>query len=444
MLDERPLSDQTYADVEAFLRQDIGENLTLDYKRELSPDKDRSELCKDISALANSRGGTIIYGVDEEKPDRNPTMPPVGTPRQAGRQPIEEWAAQVLRTGVQPPLSFEIEPFELADDAERCVLLVRTAASPLAPHMVTLRGDNRYYGRFYRRSNYESRIAEEYEVREMLERARRLYEGVEGELARRGYNDPYSASFGVNPYTRRLAVRSSGEGATRRRIPAEAWTSFVLLSTAPAEASRQDRRAWLDWLDPNELRYEPESNGFFVPPVKRSVLGGVACFGPGYLEGGADLDEYLLTGFDGSVEFGFSSRVAMTKNDSERYFFGNTIIIRLWQTRGFAAEVRGRLGILAPHLLAVNIKGTEGAVLAGFAKDQRNRDPQASAWIDFEDAPKCLETNVQIRRELTVEDFEQVAKATAGSVPGLVEDLADDLCSAFGLADQVLVGAGSR
>jgi hypothetical protein len=59
MLDERPLSEQAYTDVDAFLRKDIGENLTLDYMGELTPgkDRDRVELCKDVSALANSPAG---------------------------------------------------------------------------------------------------------------------------------------------------------------------------------------------------------------------------------------------------------------------------------------------------------------------------------------------------------------------------------------------------
>src|SRR3712207_5341551 len=113
MLDNRPLSEQEYADVDAYLQQRIGENLTLDYKRELSTssDRDRAELCKDVSALANSQGGMIIYGVDEDSTNRTPLLPPFGTPRTVGRQSLEEWASQVLRSGVQPPLDFEMKAF---------------------------------------------------------------------------------------------------------------------------------------------------------------------------------------------------------------------------------------------------------------------------------------------------------------------------------------------
>jgi len=55
--------------------------------------------------------------------------------------------------------------------------------------------------------------------------------------------------------------------------------------------------------------------------------------------------------------------------------------------------------LLAPHLLTVNLGNSEGAVLAGFARRWAGRDPTAGVWVDFEDAPECLEPNIQIRRE---------------------------------------------
>jgi hypothetical protein len=163
----------------------------------------------------------------------------------------------------------------------------------------------------------------------------------------------------------------------------------------------------------------------------------VACLGPHYREGtAADLGEYLLVGFDGSVELGFCP--AMVRDESKRYFWGQQLIHRLWQTLNFTCDLRSRLGVLAPHLLAVNLRNTGGAALAGFASMWINQDPHRGIWYDFEDAPKCLEPNVQIRRDFTAEDFEEVARATAAVPPQQMRELADDVCSAFGLANRVL------
>lgn len=343
---------------------------------------------------------------------------------------------QVLRSGVQSPLDFEIETFDYGGGPDRCVLVVRTNASPSAPHMVTLKNDNRYYGRFYRRSNYESRIAEEYEVREMLERARRLYLGVEDELRRRGYADPYADDFGDNPYTRRLATRVYSEG-TPVRIPTGMWASFVLLPTTSGGVQRQDRREWSRWLDPNTRRYQPDMGGLFVPHLVRPTHGSIACVTPHYVEGAAaDLEEYLLVSFDGSIELGFSP--AAIRHESQRYFWGNQLIGRLWQTLNFAADVRARLNLLSPHLLAINLRNIGGAALAGFARRWAGRDPSVGFMVDFRDAPKCLEPNVQIRRELSAEDFEEVSGAGATPSPQ-VRELADDICSTFGLTNPVLL-----
>jgi len=140
LLDSRSLSEQKFTDVEGFLRQGVAENLTLDYKRELGDSPgDRAEMCRDVSALANSQGGVIIYGVEENQ-DRTPRLPAFGTPRAFGRQNVEEWAVQVLQSGVQPRMDFEVEAFALPNEPNQCVLVVRTQASPSAPHMVTLKG----------------------------------------------------------------------------------------------------------------------------------------------------------------------------------------------------------------------------------------------------------------------------------------------------------------
>jgi len=437
LVDNRPLSEQDFADVEAFLQQGVAENLTLDYKRELgnSPSA-RAEMCKDISALANSQGGAIFYGIDENQ-DRTPQLPPFGTIRVLGRQTVEEWTAQLLRDGVQPRMDFEVEAFALPNDPDKCVLVVRTQASPSAPHMVTYKQDNRYYGRFYRRSNFENRIAEEYEVREMMERARRLYLGLEDELGRRGYSNPLSPHFGETPYNRRLAARlSDGE-----RERASRWVSFLLLPTLPASAPAVDGSDWLRWLDGNERRYEPELLGLYIPTgPRRPVLGGAVCLESAFANGRVIaelLDTYLRVGFDGSVEYGFTpvDEQGFSSREPIPYFMGSNMLIRLWQTLGFAAELRSRLSIMAPHLLTVNLARTEGAILTNFARGWQ--DPASAPWNWYK-APRCLEPNVQIRRELRAEDFEEISAGSAAEPPRQVKELASDICYAFGIPDPVL------
>ena len=175
------------------------------------------------------------------------------------------------------------------------------------------------------------------------------------------------------------------------------WSTFVLLPTAPASIRGVDRTEWLRWLTPTERRYEPEQGGQFVPVFPRPNLGGVACIKLHNLEGAAaDVEEYLLVGFDGSVEVGFCP--AKARDEVRRYFFGSRLVRRLWQTLGFTAEVRSKLGILAPHLLAINLRGTEGALLAGFSRGWQGQDPSVNEWLS-RDAPWCLEPNIQIRRE---------------------------------------------
>ena len=50
-------------DIRSLMCNKIGESLNLDYKKELGSNE---EIAKDISAFANTLGGKIIYGVNEE------------------------------------------------------------------------------------------------------------------------------------------------------------------------------------------------------------------------------------------------------------------------------------------------------------------------------------------------------------------------------------------
>ena len=56
-----------FGDINRFVQEKWSEGKTVDYKRDSygSKDEDKKELLKDVSSFANSQGGDILIGVDE-------------------------------------------------------------------------------------------------------------------------------------------------------------------------------------------------------------------------------------------------------------------------------------------------------------------------------------------------------------------------------------------
>ncbi|MEU9671088.1 ATP-binding protein [Streptomyces bobili] len=108
----------------------LAESDDLDWKEQLPqpPREGRwNELAKDVAAMANTRGGLIIYGVQDS------------TCVLTGIDPDEvntEQYAQWVRNHVQPYLSDLTFTTLTAPDGARSVLVADVPASPMAPHLV--------------------------------------------------------------------------------------------------------------------------------------------------------------------------------------------------------------------------------------------------------------------------------------------------------------------
>lgn len=152
-------------DILLLIANGIKESIELDYKTcdaLQKSDGKKKEVSKDISAFANSAGGTIVYGVQEDK--HQPTAIDVGyDPR---GDITKEWLEQVISSNIQPRLEqVYINQVELKATQPGKVLYVVEIpqATIRAPHQAS---DKRYYKRF----NFESAPMEDYEIRDVMRR----------------------------------------------------------------------------------------------------------------------------------------------------------------------------------------------------------------------------------------------------------------------------------
>ncbi|MBK9106802.1 MAG: ATP-binding protein [Saprospiraceae bacterium] len=152
----------TEQDILELITNQIEESIHLDFKRGdgLSNNKEcKRELAKDVSSFANSDGGTIIYGIEEI----NHVASKIVTVD--GNTITKEWLEQVINTNINRRISeIVIDPIRIQGNITKSIYVVNIPRSLDAPHMTT---DKRYYKRF----NFESVQMEEYEIRDLYNRA---------------------------------------------------------------------------------------------------------------------------------------------------------------------------------------------------------------------------------------------------------------------------------
>jgi hypothetical protein len=139
-----PLNQVSEADLQRLVDNRVPENITLEFKRESygANDQAKKEWLKDISALANTAGGDLIIGVEEEDGVASKL---VGISSTTADEEIRRLEA-ILQDGLEPRLiGTQIHPVVLS--AGGFVLVVRVLRSWNAPHRVVYQRSNRFFGR---------------------------------------------------------------------------------------------------------------------------------------------------------------------------------------------------------------------------------------------------------------------------------------------------------
>ena len=142
----------------------VQESLELDYKQcdaLQKTDNRKSEISKDVSAFANSAGGTLVYGMIEN--GHVPTALDVGYD---ANDISKEWLEQVINSRIQRRIDgVRVNQVKLSTAAPgRVAYVVSIPQSIRAPHQASDR-------RFYKRFNFECVPMEEYEIRDVARRA---------------------------------------------------------------------------------------------------------------------------------------------------------------------------------------------------------------------------------------------------------------------------------
>ncbi len=126
-----------------------------------SDEKCKTEISRDVSAMANSAGGIIIYGMAEDKSEPHPAtaLSPID-PQQFSK----DWLEQVINSRIKP----RIQGLVIRS------ISLRTSHPGMVAHVVSVpqgfTAHQAYDKRYYRRWNFQVVAMEHYEVLQILNR----------------------------------------------------------------------------------------------------------------------------------------------------------------------------------------------------------------------------------------------------------------------------------
>ena len=153
--------------IQNFIDSEIEESLTLEYKSGDAlgrSDYQKQEITKDVSAMANSAGGILIFGISEFSPTDKRHLPEKIVPVNRAEF-SREWIEQVINS-IRPRIdSILIHSVALSSGENDVVYVVEIPQSNTA-HQA---GNHRYYKRF----NFQSVPMEDYEIRDVMFRGKR-------------------------------------------------------------------------------------------------------------------------------------------------------------------------------------------------------------------------------------------------------------------------------
>ncbi len=175
----KSLENINFEDIKNLINNQIQENIYLDYKRDLygKNNGSKKELLKDISAFANSHGGDLIIGIEEDKYKQ--AFQIVGFTCQNIKEEINR-IEQIINAGLEPKLnSYKLRYIKFGND--KYLLIIRVYPSPLFPHMISFQRTNK----FYVRKSDKNLLLDAYELRNVFSQSENFIEKIRKENSKR-------------------------------------------------------------------------------------------------------------------------------------------------------------------------------------------------------------------------------------------------------------------
>ncbi len=149
MIFGKPFEQITKADIDQLVANQVPEGRELDYKEQLPSNAldDKREYLYDLTSFANTSGGLLIFGIQEQRDTNNkPTGLPAAAQGLQGINPDTEIRRleSFQLTGVERRVP-NVRIKDIQGFADGPIILVQIPKSWSAPHMVTLGGIHRFY-----------------------------------------------------------------------------------------------------------------------------------------------------------------------------------------------------------------------------------------------------------------------------------------------------------
>lgn len=142
----RRIEDITEVDLQSLIDNKVLEGKTIDYKKELpnNSDSSKKEFLADVTSFANTSGGDLIFGIEQDNQTGEPKSPTGIATENIDREKTR--LDDIIRSGVDPRISsIAIKPIPLSDS--RYAILIRIPKSWISPHRVIFGGHAKFYAR---------------------------------------------------------------------------------------------------------------------------------------------------------------------------------------------------------------------------------------------------------------------------------------------------------